>query len=175
MKTLALSVNEIIRFANHDFMNQLQLIKMNLDLGNVDEAKAIIERASEQCKTVSNLNILKLPKTLEWLQTLHWRYPAFDLTLKSNVTVPVDMKKDEQIVEYLEKTVIHVYDRLDPYTEQQLFIKIDSDDNGFKLTFDLKGNWEQHLYSHQESTNLKVETYEQSNVSWRYVLSLEQE
>ncbi|MFP3916439.1 Spo0B domain-containing protein [Lysinibacillus telephonicus] len=175
MKTLALSVNEIIRFANHDFMNQLQLIKMNLDLGNVEEAKLIIERASEQCKTISNLNLLQLPKTVEWLQTLHWRYPAFELILKSNVTVPVDMKKDEQIVEYLEKTVIHVYDRLDPYTEQQLFIKIDSDENGFNLIFDLKGNWEEHLFSHQELTNLTVKTYEQTGVSWKYVLSLEQE
>ncbi len=175
MKTLALTVNEIIRFANHDFMNQLQLIKMNLDLGKVEEAKSIIERASENCKTVSNINNLQLPKTIEWLQTLHWKYPAFELKIESNVTVPVDMKKDEQIVEYLEKTVIHVYDHLDPYTEQQLFINLDSDENGFKLTFDLKGKWEEHLFSHQELNNLKVETYEQSNVSWKYVLSLEQE
>ena len=31
-----LTVNEALRFANHDFLNQLQLIKMNLDLGRTD-------------------------------------------------------------------------------------------------------------------------------------------
>lgn len=34
-----LSVSEILRAANHDFINQLQLIKMNLDLNRIDDAK----------------------------------------------------------------------------------------------------------------------------------------
>lgn len=44
MKTLSLSVNEVLRFANHDYMNQLQLIKMNLDLGRVEESKKLLSK-----------------------------------------------------------------------------------------------------------------------------------
>ncbi|MBD8026821.1 Spo0B domain-containing protein [Ureibacillus sp. Re31] len=174
MKTLSLSVNEVLRFANHDYMNQLQLIKMNLDLGRVEEAKKIIEQISEQCKTLSNINKLKLPKTVEWLQTIQWRYPAFQVTLKSNVTSPVDMKKDEQIVEYLEKTVIHVYDNLDPFTEHELTIQIESNESAFHLTFDLIGKWDTHLFEH-EVTHLNVQTYEQTTRQWKYALNIEQE
>ncbi|SOC02510.1 stage 0 sporulation protein B (sporulation initiation phosphotransferase) [Ureibacillus xyleni] len=175
MKIHTLSNSEVIRFANHDFMNHLQLIKMYLELDKVEDAKKAIENISESCKTLSNINKLKLPKTVEWLQTFQWRFPSIEYTLKSLVEHPVNMKKDEQIVEYLEKTVIHVYDHLDPYTEQQLLIEIESNENDFKLMFDLRGNWEAQLFTQQELPNMKVQTYEQTNQHWKYVLSLEQE
>ncbi|HWL13312.1 MAG TPA: Spo0B domain-containing protein [Ureibacillus sp.] len=175
MKTSTLSINDVLRLANHDYMNHIQLIKMNLDLGRHEEVKSIIEKLSEQSKTLSNINKLKLPKTVEWLQTIQWKYPAFEVTLNSNVTVPVDMKKDEQIVEYLEKTVIHLYDHLDPFTEQQLDISIESNDAQFTLLFDLDGKWDGHLFNHEENNNLKVQTYEQTNSKWKYALSIEQE
>ncbi|RHW38673.1 sporulation protein [Lysinibacillus yapensis] len=173
MKTQTLSISEVLRFANHDFMNQIQLIKMYLDMDKIEEAKSMIVAYSEQSKTLSNLAKLKLPKTVEWLQTLQWRYPAFQITLKSSISSPVDMKKDELIVEYLEKTVIHVYDRLDPFTEQQLDITIESDENHFLFLFDLKGKWEAQLFKHEKKNNLHVQTYEQTANQWKYALSIE--
>lgn len=175
MKTLTLSVNEVLRFANHDYMNQIQLIKMNLDLGRVDEAKKSIEQITAQYKILSNISKLNLPKTIEWLQTVGWKYPALELTINSNVTIPIDMKKDEHIVEYLEKTVIHVYECLDPFTEQQLVINIESNEQYFELMFDLKGNWEFQPFNPGEDSKLEVQTYEQTNNSWKYVLRIEQE
>ncbi|MDN4494549.1 Spo0B domain-containing protein [Ureibacillus aquaedulcis] len=175
MKTSTLSINDVLRFANHDFMNQIQLIKMYLDLDRVEDAKTMIEKISEQSKSLSNINKLKLPKTVEWLQTIQWRYPAFELTLNSNVTFPVDLKKDGQIVEYLEKTVIHVYDTLDPFTEQQLDISIETNEAQFTLLFDLKGKWETDLFNYEENNNIKVQTYEQTTKEWKYALSIEQE
>ncbi|MFC7684541.1 Spo0B domain-containing protein [Ureibacillus sp. GCM10028918] len=175
MKTSTLSINDVLRFANHDFMNQIQLIKMYLDLDRVEEAKKMIEKISEQSKSLSNINKLKLPKTVEWLQTIQWRYPAFELTLNSNITVPVNLKKDEQIVEYLEKTVIHVYDTLDPFIEQQLDISIETDEKQFTLLFDLKGKWETHYFNYEGNNNIKVQTYEQTTTEWKYALNIEQE
>lgn len=84
------------------------------------------------------------------------------------------MKKDEQIVEYLEKTVIHVYDSLDPFTEHELTIQIESNELAFHLTFELIGKWDCHLFEH-EVTNLTVQTYEQTTNQWKYALSIEQE
>ncbi|QCR33021.1 Spo0B domain-containing protein [Lysinibacillus sp. SGAir0095] len=175
MKTSTLSVIDVLKFANHDYMNQLQLLKMNLDLGRVQEAKSIIEKFSEQSKTFSNINKLKLPKTVEWLQTMQWRYQEFETTLNSNVTFPVDLEKDELIVEYLEKTVIHVCDSLDPYTEQLLDISIESNEKIFTLLFSLKGKWEAPLFNQEENNNFKVQTYEQTANEWKYALSVEQE
>lgn len=172
MTSKPLSINEVIRYSNHDFLNHLQLIKMNLDLNRVEQSKQIIEQISEQCKVISNLNKLQLPKTIEWIQTFRWRFPSILFKLESNVTVPQDIQKDEELVECLEKTVLHVYDSLDPFTEQQLIIQIHSNENGFSLTFDLKGKWDAALFEQQQLSNFNVQTYEQSNELWKYVLRI---
>ena len=39
MMEQSLTVREVLRYANHDFLNHLHLIKMNLDLGRIEEAK----------------------------------------------------------------------------------------------------------------------------------------
>lgn len=170
-----LSISEVLRFANHDFMNQLQLIKMNLDLGRVEESKKIIEKLSEQSKTFSNIGKLKLPKTVEWLLTLQWRYPAFDINIYCNLSKPYVSKEDESIVDYLEKTIIHIYDQLDPFTEQLLSIEINVDQETLQLIVDVKGNWTAKEFHHEEISEINIQTIEQSNNSWKYVLTIEQE
>lgn len=39
MNNQSLTISEVLRFANHDYVNQLQLIRMNLDLGRIEESK----------------------------------------------------------------------------------------------------------------------------------------
>lgn len=170
-----LSISEVLRFANHDFMNQLQLIKMNLDLGRVEEAKKIIENLSERSKNFSDISKLRLPKTVEWLQTVQWRFPAFEISIDCNAKASTESEVDEQVANYLEKTIIHVYDQLDPFIEQILLLEIKSDNELFQVIFDLKGKWDAEQFRHQDVAKIKVHTIEQSNNSWKYVLTIEQE
>ena len=169
-----LSVNEALRYANHDFLNHLHLIQMNLDLERVDEAKKVIEQLSEHCKMLSNVNRLMLPKTVEWLQTVNWRYPALQMQMKSHVLAPVNSKYDEAIVQYLEKTIIHVYGSMSPYEEQQLFVNIETHEKDCIITFHLIGKWEQSSFS-TESNSLHVETMEESDTSWKYRIHIYEE
>lgn len=169
-----LTVNEVLRYANHDFLNYIHLIQMNLDLERVDEAKKVIKQLSEQCKMLSNVNRLKLPKTLEWLQTLNWRYPALQMQMTSQVLNAVNIKYDEAIVQYLEKTIIHVYDGLDPYEEQELQLNIEANEKDCHITFHLKGKWQHSCFS-TEHTIFNVETYEETETSWKYALHIHEE
>ena len=164
-----LTVSEALRYANHDYLNQLHLIQMNLDLGRVDDAKHVILQQSEHCKTLSNINRLGLIDTVEWLHTVHWRYPALQLQLSSHVQAAIDAKYDEAIVQYLEKTIIHVYDVLDPYTEHQLQLNIEADDKEWSITFHLNGKWRMTPFS-IEHTIFEVKTYEQTDTEWKYVV-----
>ncbi|UZM98521.1 Spo0B domain-containing protein [Lysinibacillus sp. MHQ-1] len=52
MNNQSLTISEVLRFANHDFVNQLQLIRMNLDLGRVDESKELIQHFFRTVKSV---------------------------------------------------------------------------------------------------------------------------
>jgi stage 0 sporulation protein B (sporulation initiation phosphotransferase) len=173
MEKKALTVVESLRFANHDFMNHLHLINMNLDLGQIQEIKNILNHISEKYRSYSNINNLLLPNTVEWLYTLGWRFPNIQLTINGLVTDSNYTQNDDEIVEYLEETIKHVYNGLDPYCEHQLLITIESIKNQFKLQFQLKGKWDSKLFQPKKMTNIKVQTYEETNNSWKYVLTSE--
>ena len=169
MVVAKLTVSEALRYANHDYLNQLHLIQMNLDLGRVDDAKNVILQQSEHCKTLSNINQLDLKNTVEWLHTVQWRYPALQLQLSSHVQAPINSKYDEAIVQYLEKTIIHVYEVLDPYTEHQLALSIETDNKEWSITFHLSGKWQMTPFS-IENTIFEVKTDEQTDTTWKYIV-----
>lgn len=170
-----LTITNVLRCTNHDFVNHLHLIKMNLDLGRVAEAIQIINDVSDNYRMLSNINHLKLPKTVEWLQTCFWRFPALQITVKSNVSQPVACDIDEELVTYLEQTIIHIHDCVDPFTEQKLAIAVESNNKWFRLKFDLTGLWDTIKFQAVELKNLNVQTIIETNNSWTYVLSINQE
>lgn len=169
------SLTSALRFANHDFVNHLHLIRMNLDLGRVEEAKAVIQDVSENYRLLSNINQLDLPNTSEWLHICRWRFPALQTSLQSKVKHRVVDEIDDVLVQYLEKTVIHVYDHLDPFTEQNLLIDIQSDEKKFTLKFELNGLWDTQLFQLNKINKFDVQTIEETNTSWIYVLNTTQE
>ncbi|WP_042475042.1 Spo0B domain-containing protein [Bacillus ndiopicus] len=171
MTTKPLTINEVLRFANHDFLNQLNLIQMNLDLQRIEEAKQIIKDIANYSKMLSNMNKLQLSQTSEWLQTFAWRFPAIDLKLESDVNQTVNqLKLDETIAQYLENTVIQIYDELDAYAEHQLQIVTKSDASQFQLIFQLTGNWSQ-MPILKEIEHMCIDIIEVTNNSLHYVLS----
>ena len=166
----SLTIREVLRYANHDFLNQLHLIQMNLDLGRVEEAKALINEISAQCKEFSALNKIGLPKTIEYLQTLKWRYPEFQMMLSSSVREALNEQWDEQIVQYLEKTIIHMFDRLDVFSEQQLQIDVAGVGDEFEITVHFTGHFEETPHFNKESDAFHIETLEQTTTSWKFVM-----
>lgn len=76
-----LTVAQSLRHARHDFLNELQLIKLNLDLGRAEKAQALIRTYAEAAMHNSRLSALLLPDTEEWLLTSAWRHPELHITL----------------------------------------------------------------------------------------------
>ncbi|MBO2534826.1 Spo0B domain-containing protein [Rummeliibacillus suwonensis] len=167
-----LTINEALRFANHDFLNQLQLIKINLDLGRTDSAKTAVEEITEQCKTFFNINRLGLPKTIEWIHTLGWRYQNFHVDIQSMIEHEVNPILDDAICNYLEESVLHVYSSLDPFIDQQLSLQIYSTARKFEILFHAKGRWEQKDVFQQsiQQPLLVVEDDQFSEQEWQYVI-----
>lgn len=175
MNNQSLTISEVLRFANHDYVNQLQLIRMNLDLGRIDESKKLIQEYSEQLHVLSILNRLQLPRTIEWLQTGGWRYPSLPMKLSGEIKKPVTNTIDSDVVDYLNKTVMHVYDTLDPFTEQSLALDVRVDDHTFAVTFTLNGLWSADAFTEKGLKQLDIQTIEQTNSCWQYVLKANRE
>ncbi|MFY0517401.1 Spo0B domain-containing protein [Lysinibacillus sphaericus] len=175
MNSQSLTISEVLRFANHDYVNQLQLIRMNLDLGRIDESKKLIQNFSEQLRVLSSINRLQLPQTMEWLQTANWCYPSLPMKISGEINKPVTNNIDAAVVEYLNKTVMHVYDTLDPFTEQSLAIDVRVDAHTFAVTFTLNGRWSADAFTEKGLKQFDIQTVEETNTSWIYVLSASRE
>lgn len=164
------SVNDALRFARHDFLNQLQLIKMNIDLARLDDAKEVIATYTEACKAVYTLSNLQLPETSEWLQTANWRFPAFQVSMNTQITVSFKPDLDRVIRDTLESFTQKLHDQLSPYHENELRIWITSTEELFKITVEAVGKWnpieEQLLHSNQLTINHECKTSE----IWRFHL-----
>ena len=173
LEKTSLTVQEVLRFSNHDLLNHLNLIQMNLDLNRVDEAKQVIHDVAEMCKTFSMTNKLGLPKTSLWLQTFKWQYGAIELHLSCNIETAVNHTWDETIEQYLEKTMIHVYETLDPFVEQKLQLHINSKQDTLMLHFHLQGKWASEP-TELLQTKLNVTWHEWSHQSWHYEISLKE-
>lgn len=137
-----LTMQNVLRYSNHDLLNHLHLIQMNLSLNRVEETKNYIEQVAESCHNFSKINKLGLDQTALWLQTFRWRFSAIQLTTQCMIEQPANIAFDTEIEQCLENTIIHLYDVLDPYTEQQLIISIRSLKNDFLLEFKLTGKWD---------------------------------
>lgn len=159
MNEHSLTVGEIIRFANHDFLNQLQLISMHLQLGNVEAVYEQIEKIQQQSKQTSQLSKLQLPKTVEWLLTAHWRFPALQLNIVNKSSgEEVAAQVDQLLASYLEHTIIHVYKSLDPFEEHTCTITLCSVPT-FQVTCELQGKWqmpEALQYANSEYMSINV-------------------
>ena len=167
-----LTLQEVLRHSNHDLLNHLHLIRMNLDLNRVDEAKKIIDSIAESYKMFSMTNKLGLTKTALWIQTFKWRYPAIMLQLHCDIESPVEQIWDETIEQYLEKTIIHLYEKLDPFEEQVMNFHITSKGNRFAMIVHLKGHWEAEEI--KMDSNLHVQLHEWSDRSCRFEISLKE-
>ncbi len=136
------SVNDALRHARHDFLNQMQLIKMNMDLARLDEAREVIASYTEKCKVFYELSKLQLPKTSEWLQTANWRFPGFQVEVGTEITMPYKTELDISIRDSLELFTKFLEPKLNPYFEHELRVWIESTENVFILTVEANGKWE---------------------------------
>ena len=172
LEKTTLTLQEVLRHSNHDLLNHLHLIQMNLDLNRVDEAKRIIDDIAISCKMFSMTNKLGLTKTALWIQMFKWRYPAIMLQLYCDIESPVEQIWDETIEQYLEKTIIHLYEKLDPFEEHAMTFHITSKDNHFAMIVHLTGHWEAEEI--KMDSNLHVQLHEWSSRSCRFEISLKE-
>lgn len=165
-----LTIPELVRHLNHEFLNKINLIQMYIDLGKIDECKKIIRGISEHCKKISNIHQLKCPKLITWIDTFTFCYPAINIKINSNVKEPIPIDLDEKIKNLLNSTINHVYDGLDPYTEQNLILTVESNNNQFEIQFNLTGNWNATKFHTKQDEDYIVEVFEETNQSWKYII-----
>lgn len=164
-----LSVNEVLRHVHHDFVNELQIIKMHLALNDAAAANQAVDNVSAKFTQFSRMNGLQSERLVEWLHTCQWRFSSIEFTIESNLAVKIPTSWDTPIRNFLEETVQHVHPIVDPMHQQNCEIYIMSTADKLEILFTLSGKWELKPFNLPiNSMELIVEEECYSDTLWRY-------
>lgn len=139
MKNVDMTIPKALKFARHDFLNDLQIVLMQIDLGNVSKAKTAILKTTEKLRQDAMLESLRLPETEKWIQIFEWMFTSFHKTLVCEIKPGVREVDDHVLVAYLEDTFQDIEKILDPMSEYEACFDIKADENDWLVTITVTG------------------------------------
>lgn len=158
------SVAQSLRHARHDFMNELQLISMYLDLGQPEKAQAMIRSHAEAAVQLSHLTALHMPQMEEWLLVSKWRFPEIRFVLEVSARAG-EPELDSAFAGFLEAFFQAIRSQLDPYIEYICTLRIFNEGPSLVLALSLNGDW-QDFSCPEESALHATEQCEGDGMKW---------
>ena len=133
-----LTVAEALKHARHDFLNKLQLIKINADLGKTDRISGLIRDFADIAQVQSCLENLRMPETEEWLLTAGWRFPDMEFHLEC-AGLEAPSAYDTEIRDFLEMLFHSVCESYTGETEASCTLRMCGDEEPFCLEVIFEG------------------------------------
>lgn len=135
-----ITLNEVLRHTMHDFLNNMHILQMNIDMGKPEEARVLIQKYSQKCNQFFDINNIGLYKTNEWLQTFGIKYNQLTLDVQTSLLNRKAEKYDDALKDYLNRFVQAIYPHFRGYQEQLLKVHIISDEF-LEILIDIRGDW----------------------------------
>ncbi|WP_201713628.1 Spo0B C-terminal domain-containing protein [Rossellomorea arthrocnemi] len=132
-------VVEALRHARHDWMNDLQLIKGNLDLDRVERAKQVIEEMVLVAQNESKLSNLRLPLLAEWILTYNWSRHLIKLDFEVLQSESAHGLEDRRLYDWCKEFLEFLESNVMNNVENQLSILLDITKEHSRFIFDFTG------------------------------------
>ncbi|MDG5786423.1 Spo0B domain-containing protein [Evansella sp. AB-P1] len=133
-------VVDVLRHYRHDWLNKLQLIKGNLEIGRVEKVESLIEEVIQQSKNESDLTNMNIQKVAKRLLTFNWERHPYLLSYEI-LTRKKDWDKVEDFVLKVLDDVVYLLDQYAVFGDSnQLFIIFRDDINKYELELDFHGH-----------------------------------
>ncbi|HZG73715.1 MAG TPA: Spo0B C-terminal domain-containing protein [Chondromyces sp.] len=133
------TVVEALRFARHDWMNQIQLIKGFLALGKVERAEQFIEEIILQARQDSHLTNLELTELAELFLTFNWENHSFRLEyeiMQERLSVHA---KGDWLTDWFKCLFTTLNDCVKPFADNLLYVSLEETAEGLRFFFDFSG------------------------------------
>ncbi|MGN1401328.1 MAG: Spo0B C-terminal domain-containing protein [Bacillus sp. (in: firmicutes)] len=130
---------ELIGLCRHDWLNRIQLIKGNLELGKMDHVNEIVEAIIQEAKNEAQISRLQMPKLAELLITSNWLGYPFSIDYEV-----LDVRKGCQSADvFMYNWTVAFFDKIgssiDEFVENELKMDILQNDDWIRFSFDLEG------------------------------------
>lgn len=165
-----LTVAEALKFARHDFLNELQLILLYMDLGKHPEARKTIMNATECMRQVSVLEKLGLPAVQIWLSTFDWTYSVFPKTLTCDIQSGIREVDDAEVVSYLQQVFSEAERAVDPASEYETQIDVHASQTSWSIQITVNGVMHNKLPAPKVTGDFMVEETFAHN-QWTFTIS----
>ncbi|MCA1056303.1 sporulation initiation phosphotransferase B [Rossellomorea aquimaris] len=130
---------DALRHARHDWMNDLQLIKGNLELNRVERAKQVIDTMVITAQNESKLCNLRLPLLAEWILTYNWSTHMVKLEFEVGAAGYSGYLDDERLVHICKGLMELLETTVESSAENQLSMIIDFSEEHPRFIFDFTG------------------------------------
>jgi len=165
-----LTTAEALKFARHDFLNELQLVLLYIDLDKLPEAKQKILEATNRMREVALLERLGLPAVEIWLTTFDWLYGAFTKTMTCTIASGIREADDVEVATYLERMFREVEKTLDSHSEYETQIDVQATAVSWSITITVHAQMKNNLLEQVALGNITVkETHSQNQ--WTFTIS----
>ncbi|KOO46979.1 Spo0B C-terminal domain-containing protein [Priestia koreensis] len=166
------NVVEVLRYARHDWLNRLQLIKGNLALNRLDRVDEIINEIITQAKHESNLTNTRLHMLTEFIMTYQWCSHPIELEIEVLGEIKDLSMYDEAITAWCKQFISLLESAVDIRTQNHLSMSLLVEKDQTRFFFDFSGILEQedliHLWLNQKnnsSFHIKEQTTSKEEIS----------
>lgn len=131
---------EVLRHSRHDWLNQLQLIKANLDLNRIDRAKKVIDEIVIKAQNETKLSNLSMPEFAALLLRTNWESHSFQLEYEVFQDLSYIKKiNDADLAQWTKAFFVSLDQAIEAYQENHLSITIEPQLEGIRFFFDFRG------------------------------------
>ncbi|WP_070120802.1 Spo0B C-terminal domain-containing protein [Bacillus marinisedimentorum] len=113
---------DVLRYARHDWLNKIQLIKGNLALDRIDRVNEIVEEIIIGAQNESKLTNLQIPSTAEWVLTYNWTSSPLFLEFEVSADEANISACDATLVQWLREFTTELQKLVDKGYEQHLML-----------------------------------------------------
>lgn len=139
MKT-HIEINELLRATQHDMLNRLQVMQMNLDLGRTEEVRRLIQEYSLRCQHFFQLNNAGFKQTNNWLETIHIHHPELKATYEVVGSGKATEQQDEELLAMFDAFVFQMETRFTDYIDQLMHVTFDMN-QPIRIHVHFVGDW----------------------------------
>ncbi|MFD2446208.1 Spo0B C-terminal domain-containing protein [Bacillus sp. CGMCC 1.16607] len=129
----------VLRYARHDWLNKIQLIKGNLSLNRLERAQDIIDEIVMEAQQEARLSNLQLPHFAALLLVTNWNNYYFRLEYEVLGDIQSVKMDDTQLTNWTSSLFMTLNSCIEAFQENHLSISILPHENGVQFFFDFTG------------------------------------
>ena len=169
MTKAELSIMDVLKRARHDYLNELQIILMHIDLDNGVQAKQKIISITDDMRHYSKLEKLRMPALEQWLTTFEWLYSSFHKRLICDIETSIKSVKEEELIFWLQSLFNEVENVVNPISEYNVTFTINVSKDSWSLDITVKGELPNKEITIQQNETILVEKTISHNL-WTFTI-----